>query len=118
QIVHHVCDLCSGLSVLDCDSFLLPEQVGELRACPVGGGRGGRTAAAKLEVLAEIPDLLVHLALRLRLAALGVMGRIVNRAIQAAVQIGTAVQTRVAASDPHERTDITSTMVTQALVGG
>jgi hypothetical protein len=54
---------------------------------------------AELKVFAKISDALVHLALRLWFPALIVVPRVVEGAVQAAVQIVAATHARVASAD-------------------
>ena len=69
---------------------------------------------AKCEEVAEIADLLVHLALRLRLTAVIVVCGVVERAVETAVQVGPALQTRVASADALDASDVGTTPMTTA----
>ena len=69
---------------------------------------------AKCEEVAEIADLLVHLTLRLRLAAVVVVRSVVECAIEATVQVGPAPQAGVASSDALDDADVSTAPMTTA----
>jgi hypothetical protein len=67
------------------------------------------------EEIAEVSDRLVDLPLGLRLAALVVCGGGEEAAIQAAVEVGTAAQARIAPPDALHRPDVVTALLTEAL---
>jgi hypothetical protein len=69
----------------------------------------------KGEVLAEIAGFLVDLAFGLRLAALVVARRLVERAVETAMEIGAAPDAGVTTPDVLRGTDILPTVMTYSL---
>lgn len=96
------------------DSAWLAEQLLELRAGPTGGVGGFTPATTEAKKIAEVPDLLVHLQLGVGFAAVVVVRRVVEIAVQAAVEVGTAGEARIAPPDCQGRSDVTAATVTES----
>src|SRR5262245_39150311 len=96
-------------------SFLLGKQRIEPGARDIRVRIGcGAFTAAEAEILAESPGLLLDLPLRLRLATLIVRGRLVKRAVQAALEIGAAVDAGITSPDAFDGADAAPTVMTHA----